>query len=260
MGLSPRVRGNPPQAPNHAWLPGSIPACAGEPTILYSIVGVSWVYPRVCGGTSTTWGAFGPGRGLSPRVRGNRDRRAHGVEHRGSIPACAGEPSAKTTTAAGRWVYPRVCGGTQLRAFDVRRQKGLSPRVRGNRPGPVRYGVDYGSIPACAGEPARLPRSAWRCRVYPRVCGGTKYKVGEVHKLKGLSPRVRGNHRVPPAVRPVRGSIPACAGEPPKWTPRTPYGRVYPRVCGGTSGITVASLPLGGLSPRVRGNLLLTSP
>ena len=73
-GLSPRVRGNRRKANQVAHPVGSIPACAGEPTVL----GLDWsdaaVYPRVCGGTAC--------------IAGNAAR-----WHRGRV-------------------YPRVCGGT----------------------------------------------------------------------------------------------------------------------------------------------------
>ena len=53
----------------------------------------------------------------------------------------------------------------------------------------------------------------------------------------------------------VRGSIPACAGEPCE--ARTPVAGqlVYPRVCGGTLRWHRRVMPGNGLSPRVRGNL-----
>ena len=50
-GLSPRVRGNPPDPEPVAGNLGSIPACAGEPYKWRDIYGSSKVYPRVCGGT-----------------------------------------------------------------------------------------------------------------------------------------------------------------------------------------------------------------
>ena len=71
-GLSPRVRGN-------LWLNrvgvvagGSIPACAGEPQVTYTILLFRRVYPRVCGGTAVTGTPMADTWGLSPRVRGNR--------------------------------------------------------------------------------------------------------------------------------------------------------------------------------------------
>ena len=120
---------------------GSIPACAGEPTIrpfgsdrldrrVYPRVcggapcalksggaNVCRVYPRVCGGAKRCSDAcvtFKPG--LSPRVRG-------------SLCGCV------MVTVPGWRVYPRVCGGAP-RWRDRRRwvvRQGLSPRVRGSR-------------------------------------------------------------------------------------------------------------------------------
>ena len=53
---------------------------------------------------------------------------------------------------------------------------------------------------------------------------------------------------------PAGGSIPACAGEPAAEKAVVASLRVYPRVCGGTSVLSL-ELPLStGLSPRVRGN------
>ena len=70
----------------------------------------------------------------------------------------------------------------------------------------------------------------------------------------GLSPRVRGNPRSTPYADQTQRSIPACAGEPLDCLDDLGGGQVYPRVCGGTSGVVGALLVLLGLSPRVRGN------
>ena len=51
------------------------------------------------------------------------------------------------------------------------------------------------------------------------------------------------------------GSIPACAGEPVQPAMLSIQGQVYPRVCGGTELNVNDGARLGGLSPRVRGNL-----
>ena len=72
-GLSPRVRGNPEMTNEAAKHPGSIPACAGEPAGEASLSHRHQVYPRVCGGTGAQTLPAVPMRGLSPRVRGNRE-------------------------------------------------------------------------------------------------------------------------------------------------------------------------------------------
>ena len=70
-------------------------------------------------------------------------------------------------------VYPRVCGGTIKGLESVDIAWGLSPRVRGNQHKKANQGMNWRSIPACAGEPL-VGRVIRRARaVYPRVCGGT---------------------------------------------------------------------------------------
>ena len=194
----------------------------------------------------------------------------------GSIPACAGEPERGLTLGDVERVYPRVCGGTFQPLSAVPQAKGLSPRVRGNRRRTGLSRGSEGSIPACAGEPhcgepLRFPKG-----VYPRVCGGTHCSHSSHSSGSGLSPRVRGNpargrggrrrpgsipacagepprHRLRPHPPPP-GSIPACAGEPPRPRTRHPPAAVYPRVCGGTPSAGVYLWARAGLSPRVRGN------
>ena len=208
----------------------------------------------MCGGTKSQQLISGRGLGLSPRVRGNPLEKIRADYPTRSIPACAGEPSRHCPTHSENPVYPRVCGGTNRDTHILARLGGLSPRVRGNRPGYHLSGATIRSIPACAGEPRITPSVAMKAKVYPRVCGGTITMVSAACVFVGLSPRVRGNRRGRWESRPKSGSIPACAGEPmPRRSPciRLP---VYPRVCGGTFVvIPFAAIPLG-LSPRVRGN------
>ena len=158
-------------------------------------------------------------------------------------------------TAAGRrWVYPRVCGGTHFPQGDGIVLSGLSPRVRGNPSYSPGDRSCRGSIPACAGEPYTCSSRPVKRKVYPRVCGGTCYPILLPLRVRGLSPRVRGNHPICSRRQPHGGSIPACAGEPLYPTPSVGKAKVYPRVCGGTAGLVARSWPACGLSPRVRGN------
>ena len=127
----------------------------------------------MCGGTYQIPDGDRRDQGLSPRVRGNH----HGTEGYdaadGSIPACAGEPQALAAVLNGL--------------------TGLSPRVRGNLGKPLFRRHLPGSIPACAGEPSVYCLSAPIHRVYPRVCGGTHPRTFRRLRIRGLSPRVRGN-------------------------------------------------------------------
>ena len=71
---------------------------------------------------------------------------------------------------------------------------------------------------------------------------------------QGLSPRMRGNPRGVNAAIPGLGSIPAHAGEPGRWSFMCGMAGVYPRACGGTTGMEQSTSVLMGLSPRMRGN------
>ena len=151
LGLSPRVRGNPWRCCQRRRLPGSIPACAGEPVAMLPTTPFTRVYPRVCWGTLPTDEGAECTMGLSPRVRGNRTIRSMRKSYWGSIPACAGEPRPYRGNRCHRVVYPRVCGGTAGVASLTDVIMGLSPRVRGNQRIRTLEGGNMRSIPACAG-------------------------------------------------------------------------------------------------------------
>ena len=135
--------------------------------------------------------------------------------------------------------------------------RGLSPRVRGNLLVEVPHPFRPRSIPARAGEPSATG-SAWTSwTVYPRACGGTTGYHRVSNFRQGLSPRVRGNqHRILGGAD-LLGSIPARAGEPLRRTRLRVLDTVYPRACGGTINISPHIDIQQGLSPRVRGNLVI---
>ena len=172
-GLSPRLRGNQGPGQVVGFLPGSIPALAGEPpTRLRQPIGGK-VYPRACGGTLETQLAAQSAEGLSPRLRGNQVQGiGHHVGNR-SIPALAGEPARKIAALGPIKVYPRACGGTRRGSRGGGSRWGLSPRLRGNQDHNRRHYQQNGSIPALAGEPDIMLPSPVTSTVYPRACGGT---------------------------------------------------------------------------------------
>ncbi len=115
-GLSPRVRGNRWCSISASSNPGSIPACAGEPCIRSAGCITTRVYPRVCGGTCSSYSIRLSRDGLSPRVRGNPGFAYPSSGVYRSIPACAGEPLFVAATSIPLPVYPRVCGGTAFQS------------------------------------------------------------------------------------------------------------------------------------------------
>ena len=126
--------------------------------------------------------------------------------------------------------------------------------MRGNPQYCPEVGPLCGSIPACAGEPTGSGTLATGDTVYPRVCGGTDGDEDDDEQADGLSPRVRGNPSATPPTFTLKGSIPACAGEPGGAMVASVMLRVYPRVCGGTVNTLLRAIFGEGLSPRVRGN------
>ena len=173
----------------------------------------------------------------------------------GSIPAWAGETQPAPAHRDRREVYPRVGGGNVEFRMITMAIRGLSPRGRGKLTAWALYITSIGSIPAWAGETAVLLTSRPAIGVYPRVGGGNAKTYHLDYMDDGLSPRGRGKRDA--VVRPAKAwrSIPAWAGETPKWTFTIHTKRVYPRVGGGNVLSLIWAAFATGLSPRGRGKL-----
>ena len=173
-GLSPRTRGNLADIGHDENGLGPIPADAGEPVRRRRPSSMSRAYPRGRGGTAAAIGGMAKIAGLSPRTRGNHSASPLRVIALGPIPADAGEPDRYRSQAAKAWAYPRGRGGTCPTNRRQGRQRGLSPRTRGNPAARSLGRAAGGPIPADAGEPrcSACPRSSERA--YPRGRGGTK--------------------------------------------------------------------------------------
>ncbi len=152
-GRSPRVRGSPRETRRADRGCGSIPACAGQPIAIERIRSAVWVDPRVCGAARALTIEQVTDGGRSPRVRGSRRCVALGRGARGSIPACAGQPSRSKSSSRSLGVDPRVCGAAKGPLKSAELHEGRSPRVRGSQNDQWSRVRSYGSIPACAGQP-----------------------------------------------------------------------------------------------------------
>ena len=175
---------------------------------------ISRAYPRVCGATAGCRRFRRAMKGLSPRVRGNRAAAANHAACIRPIPACAGQPASRSSSVRLLRAYPRVCGATQRFSKHVDNDRGLSPRVRGNRVNAAIRGNNQGPIPACAGQPGGRITRRQRAWAYPRVCGATDLNHVSSSFKTGLSPRVRGNLVLIAGFASEHGPIPACAGQP----------------------------------------------
>ena len=231
----------------------SIPAWAGEATLVFSPRTRIWVDPRVGGGSWHERASLVDGEGRSPRGRGKHLVLGRKLDCQRSIPAWAGEALADSDGGQVFWVDPRVGGGSSPKAGPGTLGMGRSPRGRGKHPllpAPQRGG---GSIPAWAGEATQSRNQTQRLRVDPRVGGGSTLKAAAPDPAKGRSPRGRGKLTENGQVVQIDGSIPAWAGEA-RNRPRPAWARwVDPRVGGGSLETTSAGASGGGRSPRGRG-------
>ena len=138
---------------------------------------------------------------------------AHQVHVR-SIPAYAGDPHLPHHAKAGYAVYPRLRGGSHLRARSRRAAHGLSPPTRGIRPLTRRHPLPLRSIPAYAGDPHGGSIGLSNLKVYPRLRGGSGAMRPEPSRISGLSPPTRGILMIFILATLFGRSIPAYAGDP----------------------------------------------
>ena len=212
------------------------------------------VYPHVCGATIHHLRERSDEKGLSPRVWGNLFREARRLNPDRSIPTCVGQPSCPTLLAANLWVYPHVCGATVSPSRSSSPTRGLSPRVWGNHYQVMGKIHDYRSIPTCVGQPRCKEKYYGKGKVYPHVCGATRYLFENIDQFRGLSPRVWGNLLKNLSSSSSGGSIPTCVGQPSHSHDARLARKVYPHVCGATPPAEQQGQGQRGLSPRVWGN------
>ena len=180
LGLSPRVRGIRIVSSLSGTLPGSIPACTGNPGWRQWRTDSGRVYPRVYGESLRHSTRRMSISGLSPRVRGIRRRPRQTPRSGRSIPACTGNPGPGPGTWLPGAVYPRVYGESASAPRGPAASLGLSPRVRGIQGGGGGVALARGSIPACTGNPMPLDPLLGIGMVYPRVYGESLFGTREV--------------------------------------------------------------------------------
>ena len=255
MGLSPHERGNHAPSSSATCRRRTIPARAGEPRPRSARTASTWDYPRTSGGTRKALGRLERLGGLSPHERGNQEMPLCLCHVRGTIPARAGEPLRRSSTAPSGEDYPRTSGGTLPRFARQLRESGLSPHERGNRSTSTSFFLKTRTIPARAGEPQPPPSPRRGLRDYPRTSGGTRIPPPVPHSARGLSPHERGNLFGDVDNGFVSGTIPARAGEPAASSSSSAFSRDYPRTSGGTPCPRWMHARSPGLSPHERGNL-----
>ena len=170
-GSSPRMRGTPPTWTRRVFLPGIIPAHAGNTSGYARLAIQPRDHPRACG---EHWRPDHPKRyrrGSSPRMRGTQVGTLAGVSPDGIIPAHAGN----TGLQAGRDYlvgdHPRACGEHPRRRASWHFSAGSSPRMRGTHHQFRRVLARDRIIPAHAGNTTIGNQLVSSSGDHPRACG-----------------------------------------------------------------------------------------
>ena len=252
-GPSPRARGK--QIAVHALLAsgGTIPAGAGETPIFCGWSCGCGDHPRGRGGNRHCRHIDEQGEGPSPRARGKLTFLLPHRTRRGTIPAGAGETGDCARGGRGGGDHPRGRGGNIGKGSCCLAHWGPSPRARGKLRRRTKPHTCLGTIPAGAGETARLC-GQWD---HPRGRGGNALRARCNWSKGGPSPRARGkliSYRR--SVGDV-GTIPAGAGETGRRAEESREAGDHPRGRGGNAPARRCPAQTWGPSPRARGKLVL---
>ena len=150
--------------------------------------------------------------GSSPLARGTQPRHRLVVEHRGLIPARAG--NTLYTSRAGSVVraHPRSRGEHRSSALQMSSNSGSSPLARGTHRLDRHIPRPKGLIPARAGNTAYPDCAEVSRRAHPRSRGEHfNFEDGQTEKA-GSSPLARGTRSHLRRLRLLHGLIPARAG------------------------------------------------
>ena len=113
--------------------------------------------------------------------------------------------------------------------------------------------LQFGIIPAYAGNTKRHGKTTLRPWDHPRVCG-EHWLCGLLHAVwAGSSPRMRGTHECPFLCRVLAGIIPAYAGNTERAQRFGTWPQDHPRVCGEHGKSRRRRVGWPGSSPRMRG-------
>ena len=153
-GLSPPTRGILRQGAVDRLNERSIPAYAGDPMAIPTLMTRRKVYPRLRGGSTSPKCLCRGIQGLSPPTRGIPHHALPRRRSRRSIPAYAGDPPAPSTVSLSLTVYPRLRGGSLSIGASKDSASGLSPPTRGIHDEKTQELLDERSIPAYAGDPS----------------------------------------------------------------------------------------------------------
>ncbi len=134
QGSSPLARGTHPDSKFHLIGRGLIPARAGNTSGSSESPAVSRAHPRSRGEHNDLNNLEGVRKGSSPLARGTLRALGRREDHRGLIPARAGNTAAEPRHLKPRWAHPRSRGEHVTVGNEKVYRLGSSPLARGTLP------------------------------------------------------------------------------------------------------------------------------
>ena len=192
-------------------------------------------------------------QGSSPRIRGESGARCKFDNNIGIIPANTGRIILESATATVARDHPREYGENDAGDEGWEREKGSSPRIRGELEGKWKIRLRSGIIPANTGRIAYMGFGSSACRDHPREYGENIRPNSSGKPRRGSSPRIRGECRIQCCHTRYLGIIPANTGRMKQGTQRAVDEGDHPREYGENCRALMARPTALGSSPRIRG-------
>ena len=194
-------------------------------------------------------------RGSSPLTRGKLEESTGDLLTTGLIPAHAG----KTASSKSHWqrtrAHPRSRGENPGAVLVLILHQGSSPLTRGKQAGGPPDVGEHRLIPAHAGKTTLSQVGGYPSGAHPRSRGENAARPALRIWRGGSSPLTRGKPHLVDLDHESQGLIPAHAGKTAPEGRTESLPRAHPRSRGENTGVSSASVAVGGSSPLTRGKL-----
>ena len=211
-GSSPLARGTLGGKPKIQVEEGLIPARAGNTRRRAHPPGLPRAHPRSRGEHSRKKYLAKLDKGSSPLARGTHIELDHLNVVDGLIPARAGNTWESDTQRTPHGAHPRSRGEHGENFGITTLRKGSSPLARGTRRCKRIKSVKHGLIPARAGNTRGGSQTTTLNGAHPRSRGEHASPRRPTAAAPGSSPLARGTRLTTKSIKPIKGLIPARAG------------------------------------------------
>ena len=211
-GSSPRIRGESAKTRKDSVAYGIIPANTGR-IPRKGVTPQSFTdHPREYGENPLVRRTALAIQGSSPRIRGECARNQHPLVPRRIIPANTGRISSSQQPLRPQRDHPREYGENDVGGVILSKDRGSSPRIRGEWAFPLHPSASSGIIPANTGRIQNPGTPKLKPRDHPREYGENVLMANCARDHEGSSPRIRGESRWWYAVVGTYRIIPANTG------------------------------------------------